>query len=154
MLMPRAPEACRAQRVLDRAHGGDAVVEDARDAAPRRRRRVVQRVAARAPRVPAPPEAIDRHVDRVRDRARELEVVARARAVAVDAREQDLAAPRRTHSRAHATASSSVGSRPPFVYTRQPSPSRFASMLATTHCDAEALGALGEQLRVGRPPPS
>ena len=43
-------------------------------------------------------------------------------------------APRRTHSTAHSTASSSVRSRPPFTYTRQRSPSRAASMLMTTHC--------------------
>ena len=43
-------------------------------------------------------------------------------------------APRRTHSRAHATASSSVDREPPCVYTRQAPSSRLASMLATTHC--------------------
>jgi hypothetical protein len=45
-------------------------------------------------------------------------------------------APRRTHSAAHATASRSVGARPPFTYTRKKpaAGSHLASMLATTHC--------------------
>jgi len=45
-------------------------------------------------------------------------------------------APRRTHSAAQLTASSSVGCRPPFTYTRnmRAASSHFASMLATTHC--------------------
>src|SRR5947207_1699214 len=44
-------------------------------------------------------------------------------------------APSRTHSAAHSTASSSVGRLPPCVYTTHRFSRRFASMLATTHCD-------------------
>ena len=91
--------------------------------------------------VPAPPDATTGTAHRVGDRAREREVVARARAVAVDAGEQDLAraaahALRRPLHRVERRRLAAAL----HVHAPRRSPSRFASMLATTHCDAEALG--------------
>ena len=100
-LAPRRPCARRSGRSTRRA--------------PRRRRRA-QAPRARCSRSPTPPEAITGTGTRVGDRARQLEVVAVARAVAIHAGEQDLArAERRPCARTRRRRRGRSAVRPPWV---------------------------------------
>ena len=104
---------------------------------------------------PAPPEATTGTLDGRADRLHELEVVAVLHAVRVHRGDEQLAGARaRRPARAQATASQSVGLRPPSTYARQPpSGSRRASIAQTMHCEPKRSAAspirLGPRERAG-----
>ena len=97
-----------------------------------------------------------RHVDRVRDRARQLEVVAVLRAVAVHRGQQDL--PRAAlDALARPLDGVAAGRRAPagdVDLPAAPSRRRLASIASTTHWAPNTVGQLADQLRAARPPRS
>ena len=103
---------------------------------------------------PAPPEATTGTFTVAQIVSHELEVVAVLHAVGVHRRDQQLAGAELDGSAPQATASQSVGLRPPSTYARQPpSGSRRASIAQTMHCEPKRSAAspirLGPRQRAG-----